>query len=624
MTTPSPRGLRSLPWRTRWLLVPLIALSALLYLWWGQDNQPAYELRTLDADPGAPLVVQQQLRHAPPETQDEWVPILVNLEDHHRTLHREISQALGITLEANSIFSEAHQLYRARVPKSQVDTLLRRLNAWPGVEYAEEKGTMALFSAPDDPLYIYQWNFEQVRAAEAWSLSTGKGVVVAVIDTGIAYEDPEHPKRGLLIPDLNGTRLVRGYDFVDDDPFPFDGHGHGTHVAGTIAQSTHNGYGVAGLAFNAALMPLRVLNNQGYGNTADIAEAIRFAADNGAQVINLSLGGPTPSRELDAAIRYAHARGVVIIAAAGNNGSRRPSYPAASPHVIAVAATQFDRSTTFYSNYGPHISLAAPGGNTQVDQNDDGRPDGILQETLRPNPDGSFQPVFASYMGTSMAAPHVAAAAAMLIANGISNPDQVRHILESTAADAGESGWDERFGHGILDIHAALTHSQINLGLWRLLSALALTALVIWWRRKERNLAPGPQWTYLLGFTLGLGILFALPLLISPPALMSPLLSLAARPLSLWGGLLLGPAESPLFASFLPVLLAAALFLGRPGGQRLVAGFAIATAAVLLCESAFLHVDVAYVPGVGLLDRLWLGGNGLLSLWIGALALKAP
>src|SRR6185503_11606345 len=188
---------------------------------------------------------------------------------------------------------------------------------------------------PNDPQYGKQWNLPLINMPQAWEKSKGKGVVVAVLDTGIAYEDFEDFK---IVPDLKGAKFAKGYDFVNDDEHANDDHGHGTHVAGTVAQATNNKEGVAGMAFEATLMPVKVLDHFGRGTSADIADAIRWAADNGANVINMSLGGGGYSSVMANAVAYARKKGVTVICAAGNGGAGRVEYPAAYPGAVAVAA----------------------------------------------------------------------------------------------------------------------------------------------------------------------------------------------------------------------------------------------------------------------------------------------
>src|SRR5690606_10757285 len=249
----------------------------------------------------------------------------------------------------------------------------------------------------------YQWHLDQIGMPEAWTRQRGAGTVVAVIDTGVAHRSEG---RFMQAPDLGQTRFVQGYDFVRKDAHPDDEHGHGTHCAGTVAQSTHNEVGVAGVAPEAAIMPLKVLDASGRGGWGAIAAAIRYAADNGANVISMSLGGGMPSRTVQRAIDYAHDKGVLVVAAAGNASRSRVEYPARHNHVGAAGAVRFDRKLTSYSNYGEGLDVGAPGGDLRVDQNNDGMPDGVLQNTMVGGDPQKFD--YLAWQGTSMATPHVA------------------------------------------------------------------------------------------------------------------------------------------------------------------------------------------------------------------------
>ena len=259
---------------------------------------------------------------------------------------------------------------------------------------------------------------------------------------------------------MASTQFVAGYDFVNNDEHPNDDEGHGTHVAGTIAQSTENSLGVAGVAYGAALMPVKVLDQNGSGYYSDVAEGIRWAVDNGAQVINLSLGGSSGATYLEEALAYAAGKGVVIVAAAGNDGRSRLSYPAAyNQYVIAVGATRYDKTKAYYSNYGAGLDVVAPGGDTRVDQNGDGYVDGILQQTFGANPT-DFGYYF--YQGTSMATPHVAAIAALVIAEGkATTTGAVKKAIESTATDLGAAGWDNKFGWGLANAGRAVLYDPL-------------------------------------------------------------------------------------------------------------------------------------------------------------------
>jgi serine protease len=321
-----------------------------------------------------------------------------------------------------------------------------------------------------------QWNFlpeTGVNAPLAWDhliaagRPGGKGVVVAVLDTGVAYSGRGRFRRS---PDFTSGRFVKGQDFVGRDSFPNDENGHGTHVAGTIAEAADNGVALTGLAYGAKIMPVRVLNSRGEGDASDIAAGIRYAARNGAQVINLSLEFSAGVRQSEIpgiieAIRYADKKGVIVVGASGNEADSAIAYPARYSPVIAVGATTEHLCVADYANVGSGLNLVAPGGGGDAEngESEDCRPDAkpigrdIFQLTLSGSvthfsyPDG--------YEGTSMAAPHVSAAAALVIASGVlgskPTPDQVERRLETTARDLGPTGYDRRYGFGLLDAAAA-------------------------------------------------------------------------------------------------------------------------------------------------------------------------
>jgi len=362
------------------------------------------------------------------------------------------------------------------------------------VDYAEFNYYARISFVPDDTFYRYQWNLNNkisggVGAESAWDIQTGDpNVIVAVLDTGIAYEGFETFKQA---PDLAGTTFVQGYDFINNDSHANDDHGHGTHVTGTIAQNTNNGAGVAGLAFGCSIMPVKVVNGEGKGSHFDIARGIYFAANNGATVINISLGGEGNSATLRDAVSYAHARGVTIVCAAGNEflAGNPKSYPAAyDDYCIAVGATRYDETRAYYSNTGSYIDLVAPGGDLLVDQNGDGYGDGILQQTFGIDPN-----VFSYWFlqGTSMAAPHVSGAAALLVSNGVKDPNMVRDAIQKTAKDIGPEGWDEETGWGLLDIGTAMNYRILgDLSGDLLVSIEDLGLLTNQWLR---DLAPSPM-----------------------------------------------------------------------------------------------------------------------------------
>ncbi|ODS38513.1 MAG: hypothetical protein A7316_00885 [Candidatus Altiarchaeales archaeon WOR_SM1_86-2] len=355
---------------------------------------------------------------------------------------------------------------RLRIPKGKtVSEMVKIYNKNPNVEYAEPNYIAYALMTPNDPYYGYQWHLDNdvyggINMECAWDISTGSNVIVAVIDTGVAYEN--YGRQYKQAPDLANTCFVAGYDFVNDDSHPNDDNSHGTHVAGTVAQSTNNNNGVAGVAFEACIMPVKVLNKQGSGSYSWIADGIYYAADNGAQVISMSLGGSSSSSTLEEALAYAYDKGVTIVAAAGNDGMGGPPlYPAAyDAYVIAVGATRYDETRAPYSTTGDYVDIAAPGGDTSVDQNGDSYADGVLQNTFNPSTKNTRDFGYWFLQGTSMATPHVSGAAALLIADGVATtPDEVRDALQSTAEDKGDPGWDPEYGWGIVDAYAALTYT---------------------------------------------------------------------------------------------------------------------------------------------------------------------
>jgi serine protease len=321
-----------------------------------------------------------------------------------------------------------------------------------------------------------QWNFVGefgVNAPEAWAnlakdgAPGGKGVVVAVLDTGVAYANRGPFRRS---PDLSRFEFVAGHDFVSHNRFANDRNGHGTFVASTIAEETSNHYGLTGLAFGARIMPIRVLDGQGEGEASTIAEGVRFAVNHGARVINLSLEFSTDVTssdipELIDALRYAYRRGVVVVAAAGNEGHRAIAYPARAPYVIAVGATTEHGCLADYSNDGSGLTLVAPGGGADASLAGDPHchpelPPGrdIYQVTFTGSSPRRFG-IPSGYEGTSMAAPHVSATAALVIASGVlgrrPTPAQITARLRATTRKLGGAGDESLYGAGLLDAAAA-------------------------------------------------------------------------------------------------------------------------------------------------------------------------
>ncbi len=315
------------------------------------------------------------------------------------------------------------------------------------VEHAEPNYTARVSEAaaaqprtariPNDTYYASQWAPEAMSLPYAWDEVTGSsGVIVAVIDTGVQTDHP----------DLAG-RIVTGYDFHNGSTYVRDYNGHGTHVAGIIGAAANNGIGTAGVNWNVRIMPLKACDDSGSGylDLSYIIEALRYAADHGADVVNMSfqIGGEATGEDsfMDQAIEYAYSRGVTMVAAAGNDGEPWVAYPARHPKVIAVSAVGPDLARASWSNYGSSVDVAAPGVN--------------ILSTWPTN-------AYASASGTSMATPHVAGLVALMIASGITGPDAIRNMLHETAMDLGAQGRDAEYGWGLVNAHAAVTRSSIT------------------------------------------------------------------------------------------------------------------------------------------------------------------
>jgi serine protease len=367
--------------------------------------------------------------------------------------------------------------------QDDVELLAERLRAEPGVEWAEPdrycsaavRQVTAAAVSFNDPLFPRQWTFARLRLAEALERNPrrGEGVIVAVIDTGVAFgSGGAFPaRRGL---DLEGTSFAPGFDFVagdaepfdegsaldDDDPFRSPRFGHGTFVAGQIAATVDNLVAGASVAPRAAIMPLRVLDVDGFGTFSDVAEAIRFATERGARVINMSLSGEQGTTPLQEAVREAHRRGVIVVAAAGNQAADQGAdddvrFPARYPEVVAVGATRFDDRRASYSNRGAALEIMAPAGDDLAEVAP-GLRDGALSVSFLHDPvSGAVLDAAFFATGTSFAAPQVAGAAALLVGLGVNDPEAVRFMLSETARDLGAAGHDRETGFGLADLLAA-------------------------------------------------------------------------------------------------------------------------------------------------------------------------
>jgi serine protease len=306
-------------------------------------------------------------------------------------------------------------------PLGPATAVARRLRRSPLVRYVEVDGAVHTSDAPD-PGRAQQWGLDAVGAPLAWSVTQGAGVTVAVVDTGIA-----------AAPDLDG-RLLPGWNVVTGTADATDDNGHGTHVSGTIAENAGNGLAEVGLAPAVSLLPVKVLDASGSGSDSNVAAGMVWAVDHGARVMNLSLGGATSSRLLSDAVAYATAHGVLVVAAAGNEGGP-VGYPARIGGVLGVGAVDSTLARASFSNTGTGLDIVAPGV-------------GIVQQTLGSTP-GSFADE--TLDGTSMATPFVTASAALVFAmRPTSTPASVTRTLERTAQDLGAPGRDSDTGYGLV------------------------------------------------------------------------------------------------------------------------------------------------------------------------------
>jgi len=360
---------------------------------------------------------------------------------------------------------------------------IKQLRQRAEVKYAEPNYIRQAYKVPNDTHYHLQWHYRAIKLPQAWNITTGDraaNVIVAVVDTGVF----------LTHTDLS-NQLVAGYDFIANPTNAGDGDGidnnpddpgdgaqinssswHGTHVAGTVAAQSNNNNGVAGVSWGAKIMPLRVLGKQG-GSSYDIMQAVLYAAglpnDSGtlpaqkADIINLSLGGSGFTQQEQDVYTAARDAGVIIVAAAGNENTSQRSYPASYAGVISVSATDFNNHRAPYSNFGSRIDIAAPGGHSGADVNNDGHGDGVLSASVDDS-SGSREPTFTFHNGTSMAAPHVAGVFALMRAvHADISPADIDRLLPAITTDLGTPGRDDIYGHGLIDALKAVQQAQILL-----------------------------------------------------------------------------------------------------------------------------------------------------------------
>jgi subtilisin family serine protease/putative cell wall-binding protein len=346
----------------------------------------------------------------------------------------------GLSVDQNELALSKRGIYVVNAAEgADVMAIARQLTALPGVEYAQPDYVYEVDLGTNDEYYLKQWGLEEINAIKAWGINPGSPkVTVAVLDTGV---DAHHP-------DLEG-RVLEGYDFVNNDISPSDDNGHGTMVAGVIAAVVGNGIGIAGADRRCNILPVKVADSEGYFYSTDIISGIYYAIDKGANIINMSFGGaPAGDTSIADALAEAGQKGIVLVAAAGNDDAS-VAFPASYAPVIAVGASDKYSNIAYFSNYGSLLDIAAPGVGIYTTYSD------------------GKERAYASADGTSVAAPFVSAAAALLLAEDPSlTPAEIEYLIEASAErpDAMDGReWDEYYGYGILDAYAALKQPMPDL-----------------------------------------------------------------------------------------------------------------------------------------------------------------
>ncbi len=385
------------------------------------------------AEADAPPVVLETAEVVPGE-------VIVKFRDN--ALAGDVASARGLEVAGSvGMEGEVGVPLAASTRGRPVEQVLAELRADPAVEYAEpsyrmhvlDEGTTAAVSV-SDPMTTGQYSLDRMRVRDAWSLSRGGSGVVAVLDTGVQADHP----------DLSG-RVLAGRDFVNNDSNAADDNGHGTWVAGIIAAKPNDGYGIAGISWSDKILPVKIMNSSGTGSTSALVSGIVWAADNGATVINMSVGGFPYSQAVQDAATYAWNKGAVLVGAAGNNNREERFYPASMNHVISVSATQPQDEFSHWSSHGPAVDVSAPGSSVLTTN---------CTASTCPHPDWGSHTYIS---GTSFATPNVAGVVALIRAkNPTWTPQQVVDRLYATVDDLGYAGFDNRYGRGRVNAYRAL------------------------------------------------------------------------------------------------------------------------------------------------------------------------
>ena len=430
---------------------------------------------------------------------DDFIPGEVIVQFNPENSQRALSASTELSMQTQSFDTDRsmlftfepslHTLATGRINfttpeqrlKYQTLMKIKQLRRRSDISEASPNYRLRTLLTPDDDLYRYQWNHAMMNLPQAWDITVGNSsVIVAVVDSGVLLDHP----------DLQGN-LVQGYDFIDNIRISGDGDGrdsnpddpgdqlpgsssfHGTHVAGTIAAVTNNNEGIAGISWLTKIMPLRIIGNGGEGNTYDIEQAMRFAAGlpndsrtvpaRRADIINLSIGGPTISFGFQELVTEVRNLGIIVVAAAGNENTDIPIYPASLDGVISVSAVDINGQKASYSNFGNSIDVAAPGGDNTPDINGDGMPDGILstigEKVSRQIGLQKIEFTYSHADGTSMAAPHIAGVISLMKAvNPALTPADFDRLLRNgeITEDLGRQGRDDNYGHGLINAQKAV------------------------------------------------------------------------------------------------------------------------------------------------------------------------
>ena len=489
----------------------IAAAGAALLQFFASTHAQEIERLTTAADPARVAAFVTALEHNLPYVPGE---MLVRYRSGTRVA-RQLSALTAVERDVSAVNTRwlGETALITGLPPDDPEHQAAILRLQPEIEYAHPNYIQHLHAIPNDPLFTRQWNMTEINMPQAWDInvSAGRGVIVAVLDSGLTSLNETVglrfplPPLGLPLetfsipfrtnPDLDFSHVLSGAEFTPTGPWSlasgqralFDAEGHGTHVAGTINEWTNNNFGFTGIASGATLLPIKVCVSDtdvimawgrdlripapaGGCDVAGVIQGIRYAVDNGARVVNLSLGGPQPAPAYVDALRYAVSKGAFVAISVGNDAlnGNATTYPATYAEsisgVVAVGATTPRRTRALYSNFGSYVELVAPGGEgggVGVDRHCGADSEVIWQ--IGPNAADLYTlpPRFDRYVempdcGTSMASPHVAGAAALLYSQGVTDPAAIEAALERFAVDLGTAGRDPEFGYGLLDVRAAL------------------------------------------------------------------------------------------------------------------------------------------------------------------------